>query len=539
MSSTISLVPVSLTASGAPGWGQFGGTVAAGSMGDLSDSSGVSWDTVGRSYAQSILDFRMPAITVPAGEVVSRWRPSARSRRTVTGAGGAGTLTPRVGPLFGTPVGLSLLDGVWFESSFSPPGRPQPGWSQPARLMTAAELTDVVLRVQVSGGYGFALQISEAGVTVETTTVPTAPTVSAPTGTLNATTRPAIVWAHNDGDGKPQADAQVAVYTAAQYGVVGFDPDPAVGVAPVWSSGPGGSAATASGVTVGVDLANSTTYRAYVRTMATTAGGAPLWSPWGYSQFALSLVMPGPPTSLVVSRDPAGVATKVTAVSTAAPPAAGSWSSSQVLLERSTDGVTWQRVWVRPGAGTDADGPYGIAWNAAAGTTVYDYECPRGDTVSYRARQVWLGATGVLASAPLGASVLVPAGDWRLVPVSAVTSGVALPLLAVDGYGEQVDSQSEVYNPPAGGAFVIRRPWSARAVTAVTVTESTTERDALLAVLRAGILLVASAIPEDSGFSRQWYAVVTGTVGTDPITATTWRCSFSLIEVQAPGVLGV
>jgi hypothetical protein len=50
-------------------------------------------------------------------------------------------------------------------------------------------------------------------------------TVSAPTGTITTTTAPDVTWAFADTDNETQAFYQIKVFTDAQYGAGGFDPE--------------------------------------------------------------------------------------------------------------------------------------------------------------------------------------------------------------------------------------------------------------------------------------------------------------------------
>jgi hypothetical protein len=76
------------------------------------------------------------------------------------------------------------------------------------------------------------------------------------------------------------------VFTAAQYGIAGFDPatSPAT-----WDSQEVTS--TAASATVGSDLVDGTTYRAYVR--VSVAG--PVYSVWAFTQFTIALDKPATP----------------------------------------------------------------------------------------------------------------------------------------------------------------------------------------------------------------------------------------------------
>ena len=105
--------------------------------------------------------------------------------------------------------------------------------------------------------------------------------VTAPTGTVTDTSRPAVGWTYTDSDGDPQSVYDVKVFTATQYGAATFNPDTSV---PEYGSGvaPSGD----SGLTVPVDLETGVTYRAYVR-VGHALGSGTFFSNWAYSEFAM------------------------------------------------------------------------------------------------------------------------------------------------------------------------------------------------------------------------------------------------------------
>jgi len=131
--------------------------------------------------------------------------------------------------------------------------------------------------------------IYEVYVDVLTTAQPTV-TVTAPSGTITTTSFPSVVWTYADTDGDPQSAYEIKIFDSTTYGASGFDEDtstPSVETGIVASSN--------NGQTLEADLANSTTYRAYVR-VAQLANGVNYFSDWAYSQFALSVDAPANPT---------------------------------------------------------------------------------------------------------------------------------------------------------------------------------------------------------------------------------------------------
>ena len=128
----------------------------------------------------------------------------------------------------------------------------------------------------------------ELFVDVVTTTQPTV-TVTAPTGTITDTTFPSVVWTYADADGDPQNAYEIKVFDSATYGGASFDEDtstPTVTTGIVTSSN--------DGQTLEADLADGTTYRAYVR-VAQLVNGSNYFSDWAYSQFTIDVDAPSTP----------------------------------------------------------------------------------------------------------------------------------------------------------------------------------------------------------------------------------------------------
>jgi hypothetical protein len=131
--------------------------------------------------------------------------------------------------------------------------------------------------------------VYEVYVDVVTTAQPTV-TVTAPTGSITNTSFPSVVWTYSDTDGDPQSAYEVKIFDSTTYGASGFSPDtstPSVQTGIVTSSN--------TGQTLEADLANSTTYRAYVR-VAQLANGVNYFSDWAFSQFSLAVNAPANPS---------------------------------------------------------------------------------------------------------------------------------------------------------------------------------------------------------------------------------------------------
>jgi hypothetical protein len=142
------------------------------------------------------------------------------------------------------------------------------------------------------------LRITEAYVDVE---VHDQPVVSAVTVTgATTTTTPDVGWTYTTTDDSGgQTRYQVKVFTSAQYGVAGFDPATSPNT---WDSGVLSGPGTT--VTVGVNLLNGTTYKAYVRAARDWPGPAgPLWySAWAASSATAIALTPPPAPTITVSQ---------------------------------------------------------------------------------------------------------------------------------------------------------------------------------------------------------------------------------------------
>ena len=124
---------------------------------------------------------------------------------------------------------------------------------------------------------------------VETAPRPTL-TVTAPSGTVTDTSFPSVTWTPTFSDGSPQAAYEIKIFDSTTYGGAAFSADtstPTIGTGIITSAD--------NGQTLEGDLANSTTYRAYVR-VASLINGENYFSAWAYSQFALAIDSPATPT---------------------------------------------------------------------------------------------------------------------------------------------------------------------------------------------------------------------------------------------------
>lgn len=270
-------------------------------------------------------------------------------------------------------------------------------------------------------------------------------------GTEMPTSASGSVWT---GDDKPQFQARVKVFSQSQYSASGFDPD---AVEPVWTTLVIDGSQSAQ---VGAVLQVGGTYRAYVRT-SSEAYYTVLTSEYGYAQFTVSVSVPAAPT-LSAALQPDGHVRLGWQVGALSP--AGFGDPRQALIERSTDGVTWTRCWVRPGA-ADAgwgllaegeDGEHGIITWDFTQVVLRDYEAPRGGLVQYRARTIYLGTAGLLPSDAATATVDVPNGGDYVLRSMLDPTVVCRPrvLASSPPKWEQTEAQA-VYRPVGRTAAVV------------------------------------------------------------------------------------
>lgn len=135
-------------------------------------------------------------------------------------------------------------------------------------------------------------QIIKVFVEVETSTAPVVSSVaSSPATPIYTTLKPRITWTYTDAEGDPQRGYKVRIFSAAQYGIGGFDPatSPATYEANLAYWYAGGSAYH----DVETALTNDTTYRAYVKVWSGTSTFQE--SAWVYGTFETKTIRPTPP----------------------------------------------------------------------------------------------------------------------------------------------------------------------------------------------------------------------------------------------------
>lgn len=264
--------------------------------------------------------------------------------------------------------------------------------------------------------------------------------VTTPTGTVTDSSRPAVSWTYTDADDDAQSVYEVKVFTAAQYGAAGFDPDASTAT---WESGLVSSSDT--GVTIPVDLDTGTTYRAYVR-VGHPLGPSNFLSDWVYAQFTMNYAAP-PPPSLDVAFSPGFNVVYITAtgrtnylsdddsVFTAS---VGSWVPVAACnLTRDTGtfevGVASLGIESTSGATMKArTGLYAVATDGQRVSGIADF---RADAVgrSSRVALYWYDSSASLISVTDGSLITSTFTGWTTASVSAVPpAGTASAALGVE-----------------------------------------------------------------------------------------------------------
>lgn len=246
----------------------------------------------------------------------------------------------------------------------------------PLPFLTQAQVDGLTLGLQnnASGGADGTIKVYEAYVDLTYAGAPTTTVTGPAEAAVLATSQAPVTWSHTPGaDGGAQTHYQLTIASAAEYGASGFDP----GVASYTATYRSGTvASTATSTTPSVTLANSTTYRAYVRT-AQTINGAPHWAAWDYNTFSTSYTVATITSVTATANNAGGYNTVVVARS-------GGTAWDAVTVERSRDaGVTWQIL--RGGNTAAAVTKQVTAWSTSS-VTIRDDEAGNGETVVYRAK---------------------------------------------------------------------------------------------------------------------------------------------------------
>lgn len=187
---------------------------------------------------------------------------------------------------------------------------------------------------------------------------------------VTSTTRPTVTFTYTDPDSDAKERDRVKIFSAAQYGAGGFDPETS---AATWDSGERFTAALSCPIPI--DLVNGTTYRAYVKSADAGSGGR--YGAWANYTFTIAVAAPPAPT-LVVTAQPAnatGPRNKIDVTRTA-----HATPTTYMVVEYSDDGgATWA---IARGGSKIMNSPDGTTF------TIYDYESIPRVQRGYRAKAV-------------------------------------------------------------------------------------------------------------------------------------------------------
>lgn len=397
-------------------------------LNDTSDSTSVQ-----RTSTTDTKSFvvNLGTYTLAADEAIQSVRISVRMNRGgaqskvyvrqgyVTDAA-AGTIRYSAADQYTGALSTGWVNGAY--RTTAPDGQP---WDQ-------ARLNDLVVKVTdyspTSGGRTTFYEVKAEVLVNDQPTV----SVTEPTGTVTDTSRPAVAWTYTDADADAQSVYEVRVFTAAQYGAAGFDPETSDAEAET-----GLVASSDPGVTLSTDLPNNTTYRAYVRA-GHALGPSTFLSGWAYSGFSVAYdAPPAPALSATFSyQDQAvfvtayGSTNYLSADDASLEATAGTWtavagctvarsalygSSGSASLGMTSTGTATMRAY------TDL---YDIATDGQTISARADFRADA-NSRSVRLRLKWYDADGVSISDTDGDTVTDAASGWVTATVSAIPPATA------------------------------------------------------------------------------------------------------------------
>jgi len=305
-------------------------TISGGSATDhaaLADSSDSTFITRTSTTIPASYEAEFGTQTLTSSEIVTS--VNLRARISVGTAGLAqfslGVITDRNGRTvtYGVPVTKqNTLALTTVDLSLNLPSAPTgAAWTQTLIDNLVVKITD---GATTSGDRS---NIYALFIDVVTAAKPTV-TVNAPTGTITDTSFPAVTWTYGNTDGNEQSAYEIKIFDSTTYSGGSFSAStstPTLGTGIITSNN--------SGQTLEGDLANSTTYRAYVR-VATLINGSNYFSDFAFSQFSLSIDSPASPTISAFYDSTSGAVTVTVFGRTNA------LSENQASLETDTTGWT-------------------------------------------------------------------------------------------------------------------------------------------------------------------------------------------------------
>ena len=240
--------------------------------------------------------------------------------------------------------------------------------------------------------------------------------------TITTNSRPGVTWQYQNTLGDFQASWQVALFSAAQYGIGGFDPATSPNTYPGGSaplSGTGTATAVSLPIDIGLGVVGN--WRWYVR--ATSTAG--VVSAWDWNTFTMNIPTPPTPsvTATVVSP---GVPLGGISLLIHANPA--SLVAGDVYGIQYRDSVTDNWRWVRGTVGGLAGDGSALVPDGSGNATIIDLEAPIGVTRSYQAFVYQLFQGNVVISGAASGAVNATLtgstnGEWLLTDPLRPTAG--------------------------------------------------------------------------------------------------------------------
>lgn len=335
--------------------------------------------------------------------------------------------TPTASPLY--PVGFEVtLDGLPYFAQLD-------GSALTAAFVNSSQ---VIIYLEFEGS-SFDGRVHEIYLEVFTKSLPVTTVIAPGEGsTVSTTVRPDIDWTYASADGDAQERYRVKLFTAAQYGVGGFNPDTSPNT---YDSGEVFSTDTILDGDNLPFLIDGTTYRAYVKTASVGSQGR--YSAWDNNQFTVDYVALSAPT---LAAAPHGTLPAVVLTATQADH--GSLVGPLIYdIQRAPNG-TGNWVYVASISGG--------SFNPALNITFYDFEGNPGDPYIYRIRRrnseglvsAWSAAT---------AAVTVTITDAWLIDLPRLVDGYAglsLRVFQMSPFNRQISEQKGVYHV-VGGDFPV------------------------------------------------------------------------------------
>lgn len=274
-----------------PSWADNSTLTAAGAVSDNDETTYV-FNNDGK--AQKDIEFGVTTFTIPVGAKVKQVRMRARIRLSATTQSSSGVLELWiVDPAVNTGYKINTnVSNTAFQEYTSPWFTSAPGggpWSQ-------THINDVISELRTGSDNYF--DVSEVYIDVEYNEPPEITVTGPVEGSTITTGQPVYTWTHTDPENDPQEAYRLKVFTAAQYGVSGFDPESSTAA---FDSGKVFS--SISSAQSSLNLANVTTYRAYVRMWQPNVSGQEQFSGWDYNQFTTDYPAPITPTIVGPTQD--------------------------------------------------------------------------------------------------------------------------------------------------------------------------------------------------------------------------------------------